>query len=917
MEMFPTDLTVIGSVEANAPNLTDPIGPNGSMVHSSSFMQNNETAYIYIDNPEDMIDPFQFNQKFMTIVLTHAITFIIGVIGNSVVIVTWASRGKFRSPTATFLISLACADLLLLLIFMPLEILEYFVVTWDHDGHICKLSSFVELLSGMSSILNLVAVSVERFLVIVYPIQARRWCTVAKSRRSLIFVWLLAIIFAAPPVFNKGTTSITYYNNETSITAYYCFEKNDRWAIGFAVYELMTLFVIPAMLMVFCYFRVIRELWTSTRVITILTSSSAGQYQHTNSAATAPISNATNTKMTKENNSRSYMVRWPTKKLVSISVKCDNPSSPPPPPPPTPKSPIKCVTRDGNVSRSSVSSERPSSSSTSNHSKLNGGPNSMSIENNSKVNEIPESPIASGTMGPKSNINRTNKSKSTSNSITEPSNNNNNNHNRQSRWCFGMCSKFVSNKNMSKQQQQQQQRSNKYRLNSNRNVRNTLRRSPSSCYQCYQRNVIRSNRNTNSNTVTSSFNNMNVNSIAAANSQYNMLTTANVQHMNGANNSNGNSTNNTNNGSTVSTVIKLNSINNVGQPMSTIPIAGGGGGNGTSVSSPTQQYVPNTGYRVPVTDVRNARKQLYCQVIKMLLMIVILFLFCWGPRLIFNVFKSAGIEYFNNIAYNARVYFYLLSFIHSALNPFVYGFMSSNFRRMMMNSCNSSQRKSRNHYSGTVHNDGSTNKPVSLMNAMATTNCLNMTHLKASFSNNESSSHRHRSNSSDVYEPASSSSQPQQSRSYSHTSTAYGQRIECSIQVNAHNIESDGETSFAEIETEIQQAVNLMQKEKNAADQQQHVDNNENHNHHQSQANESNKRRFIHQIQSKVKQLDRSSSLFFSNNRFNFVDVKAKMNRNKQIDKSLRNNNGEHQNHNHIKNLNQIDLSKYNLDHSF
>ena len=162
MEMFPTDLTVIGSVEANAPNLTDPIGPNGSMVHSSSFMQNNETAYIYIDNPEDMIDPFQFNQKFMTIVLTHAITFIIGVIGNSVVIVTWASRGKFRSPTATFLISLACADLLLLLIFMPLEILEYFVVTWDHDGHICKLSSFVELLSGMSSILNLVAVSVER-----------------------------------------------------------------------------------------------------------------------------------------------------------------------------------------------------------------------------------------------------------------------------------------------------------------------------------------------------------------------------------------------------------------------------------------------------------------------------------------------------------------------------------------------------------------------------------------------------------------------------------------------------------------------------------------------------------------------------------------------------------------------------------
>ena len=42
--------------------------------------------------------------------------------------------------------------------------------------------------------------------------------------------------------------------------------------------------------------------------------------------------------------------------------------------------------------------------------------------------------------------------------------------------------------------------------------------------------------------------------------------------------------------------------------------------------------------------------------------------------------KSAGIASFNNLAYNARVYFYLLSFAHSALNPFVYSMCSANFR---------------------------------------------------------------------------------------------------------------------------------------------------------------------------------------------------------------------------------------------
>ena len=127
-----------------------------------AFLHLNDTTFVHIANPEDMIDPFHSNQDFMTIVLTHAITFIVGVIGNSVVIATWARGGKIRSPTATFLVSLACADLLLLIVFMPLETLEYFVITWDKHGHICKLSSFVELLSGMSTILNLVAVSVER-----------------------------------------------------------------------------------------------------------------------------------------------------------------------------------------------------------------------------------------------------------------------------------------------------------------------------------------------------------------------------------------------------------------------------------------------------------------------------------------------------------------------------------------------------------------------------------------------------------------------------------------------------------------------------------------------------------------------------------------------------------------------------------
>ena len=47
-----------------------------------------------------------------------------------------------------------------------------------------------------------------RFLVIVYPMKARRLCTLSTSRKGLLLVWTLAIVLAAPVLFTKvGTNS--------------------------------------------------------------------------------------------------------------------------------------------------------------------------------------------------------------------------------------------------------------------------------------------------------------------------------------------------------------------------------------------------------------------------------------------------------------------------------------------------------------------------------------------------------------------------------------------------------------------------------------------------------------------------------------------------------------------------------------
>ncbi len=223
-------------------------------------------------------------------------------------------HGKFRSPTAVFLVSLAVADLLLILVLVPLETLEYFMFTWGGLSSICKTIAYVEGISAFSTVLNLVAVSIERFLVIVYPMRARSWCTMSSTRKGLVIIWGLALILSTPvlltrvllgflfepslpqlflsmSVFSSQHSSpLTYYNETTSVTLYYCFDVENNLTFIVAIYQLFMMFIVPALFMLVCYYVVIRQLWLSTQTVNSMTRADNRRLPR-NHSVTSMISN--------------------------------------------------------------------------------------------------------------------------------------------------------------------------------------------------------------------------------------------------------------------------------------------------------------------------------------------------------------------------------------------------------------------------------------------------------------------------------------------------------------------------------------------------------------------------------------------------------------------------------------------------
>jgi hypothetical protein len=68
----------------------------------------------------------------------------------------------------------------------------------------------------------------------------------------------------------------------------------------------------------------------------------------------------------------------------------------------------------------------------------------------------------------------------------------------------------------------------------------------------------------------------------------------------------------------------------------------------------------------------------------MLLVHIVLFMVCWGPRLLWDVaIRAVENPRFSNATYALRVLFFLLPFVHSATNPILYLFMSSSLRRSL------------------------------------------------------------------------------------------------------------------------------------------------------------------------------------------------------------------------------------------
>ncbi|XP_077368591.1 apelin receptor B-like isoform X2 [Festucalex cinctus] len=241
-------------------------------------MENNTTC--------DYSDDWMATPPFVQV--TFILIFILGLSGNSVVLLTvWRARAKWRAATI-YIGNLALADLAYIII-MPV-LVAYFIMggQWRLGLFMCKMTNFMFPFSVLTSAFLLTCMSFDRYRAIVRSPSSTRPRTRRHTRASLAAAWTLSGLLSLPNFVFFTTWQHPASNQTLCIPDYSLvassFQQMRLWYAGFSLMLSTVGFLLPFLVMMVCYgligYTVMRHFnirhkgdkrkWRLLRIITIV-----------------------------------------------------------------------------------------------------------------------------------------------------------------------------------------------------------------------------------------------------------------------------------------------------------------------------------------------------------------------------------------------------------------------------------------------------------------------------------------------------------------------------------------------------------------------------------------------------------------------------------------------------------------------
>ena len=226
------------------------------MENSTSSVVSNGSSPL--DGLRDLMPLKPVEEQVITVLLTAFIC-CTGIAGNVMVVLVVLGTKHMVTPTNCYLVSLAVADLVVLLA-AGLPNISDVVASWIYGRSGCLCITYLQYLGINVSSCSITAFTVERYIAICHSIKAQFICTVSRAKRIIAGVWVSTALYCVMWLFLVDTDEAVYANGVV-VTCGYRVSRNLYMPVYFLDFALF--YVLPLAVATVLYGLIARILFMS------------------------------------------------------------------------------------------------------------------------------------------------------------------------------------------------------------------------------------------------------------------------------------------------------------------------------------------------------------------------------------------------------------------------------------------------------------------------------------------------------------------------------------------------------------------------------------------------------------------------------------------------------------------------------
>ena len=136
------------------------------------------------------------SEGIIILIVLYVTVALTAIIGNTMVVTVIIRSKKLRGVTNYFIANLAAADIMIAALAIPFTFQAALLQKWVLPRFMCSFCPFIQTLSLNVSIFTLVAVALDRFRAVIFPLRART--SHLRTKLCIIPIWMLSFVLSIP-----------------------------------------------------------------------------------------------------------------------------------------------------------------------------------------------------------------------------------------------------------------------------------------------------------------------------------------------------------------------------------------------------------------------------------------------------------------------------------------------------------------------------------------------------------------------------------------------------------------------------------------------------------------------------------------------------------------------------------------------